>query len=272
MYVCPDCKTPLAQLYCESCSHRYSRMDDTPVLLSQSREFSVANDIASIYDSIYREHDNVWKEQAGRTEEFITYFSALLEDCGDGRLLEIGCGEGYLLSRLRAREKYATELSSRAIQAARSRTDAEFCFALAERLPFEAEYFDLVVAVGIMEHFLSDREALGEIGRVLRPGGVFVNLIHVHLTVWDRTRQKIAEYVFPRPRPIQFVHWLLRALRPQAKRTSSVRQPVQNVYTTRGVKLSLEHAGFAVKEVIHTRKNPNLPLEGPWVVILVGQK
>ena len=242
------------------------------MLLSRSPKFRSANDIASVYDTIYREHDEVWKEQTGRTEEFINYFSALVQKWSDGRLLEIGCGEGFLLSKLHAREKFATELSVEAIQAARSRADAEFSLALAERLPFPTDYFDLVVAVGIMEHFLDDQEALREIRRVLRPGGYFINLTHVYLTVLDRLRRKISEYVFPSPRPVQFATWLLQTIRPRRRELSSVKQPIQNKYTTRSLRLAIQRNGFAVKEVIHTRKCPNLPLEGPWVVIVVGRK
>ena len=145
VYVCPDCKKQLVQFYCETCEHQYARLDGIPALLSRNPEFRVATEIAVVYESIYHDCDNVWQEQAGRTEAFITYFASLLNSLCDGRLLEIGCGQGFLLAELHAREKFATELSLTAVKAAKSRAHAEFCLALAERLPFETGYFDMVV-------------------------------------------------------------------------------------------------------------------------------
>jgi hypothetical protein len=34
----------------------------------------------------------------------------------------------------------------------------------------------------------------------------------------------------------------------------------------------MEQSGFEVTEVIHTRKNPHLPLQHPFVIIYVARK
>lgn len=40
-------------------------------------------------------------------------------------------------------------------------------------LPFEDESFSVVVSFGVLEHVRDDRRSMHEIGRVLRPGGIF---------------------------------------------------------------------------------------------------
>lgn len=60
-----------------------------------------------------------------------------------------------------------------------------------ERLPFENESFDLVFSEYVFEHLLQPDLALGEINRVLKPGGSFVVLVpnprHYYARVADFT-------------------------------------------------------------------------------------
>lgn len=270
MYVCPDCKTPLEHLRCERCDYQYSRVDSIPILLSRTPRLQSAMEIAAAYDSIYRRHSNVWENQ-GRTREFIDYFASLLSRFQCARFLEIGCGEGFLLASLKLAEKFAVDLSTKAITAAQTRTQAHFSVALAERLPFPGDYFDLVASVGVMEHFLDIKEATQEIRRVLKPGGFYVAQTDVYFTFRDRLAVKIAEYVFPRPRPIGFVRWLGRRLKSR-KKPEFPEQPIQNTYTLRGARAWFEDNGLAVIDVLHTRRHPELPLIAPWAVIYIAQK
>jgi predicted O-methyltransferase YrrM len=125
MFVCPDCKVPLDALYCKRCQSSYSLTDGIPVLLSRDEKFQSAAKIGDQYDDIYARHSDVWNDQ-GRTPEFVKYFAALLESLSASRVLEIGCGEGYLLSAINAAEKSAIDISPEALRKARSRTKAEF--------------------------------------------------------------------------------------------------------------------------------------------------
>lgn len=274
MYFCPECKTALEQLYCKTCWAQYRQADGIPILLPRNSAFERVPNIATEYDAIYRKASNVWENQ-GRTPEFIRYFSTLLSQFRPTRFLEIGCGEGFGLASLTVGEKFAIDLSPEAIHRARTKTRAHFAVALAERLPFPPAYFDLIASVGVMEHFLDINEATREIERVLTPGGYYVALTHVDLTLADRLALGIAKYVFPRPKPLQFVRRLRGRLRPPPEPTPAPKfpkQPIQNRYTTRRAKASLQGNGFRVIDVIHTRRYPDLPLIAPWVVIYVARK
>ena len=272
-YVCPDCKAPLQQYFCESCRFEFPRVDGVPRLMSRDPRFTRTESIAGAYDSIYTVQTRVWENQ-GRTPEFIRFFSGFLDRFRSTRSLEIGCGEGFLLASRHNGEKFAVDLSIEAIRQARTRAEADFSLALAERLPFPADSFDLVTSVGVMEHFLDTGEALREIRRILKPGGHYVSLTHVDLTVRERLAWMITEFVFPRPRPIRLVRWLTNRLKSRVLRVRRKfpEQPIQNRYTTRGGEESLARSGFTVNTVVHRRKNPDLPLVGPSVVIYVAEK
>ena len=272
-YVCPDCKTPLEELRCPRCSFVFPRVAGIPRLLSRDPRFERADTIAEAYDRIYDAQSDVWQPQ-GRTPEFIRYFSSLLDRFPGSRYLEIGCGEGILLATRRNAQKFAVDLSAAAIGKASARADAHFSLALAERLPFPADYFDLVTSVGVMDHFLDIGQALREIRRILKPGGRYVSLTHVELTFGDRLARRFGEFLFPRPRPVRLARWLTKSVgrRLARERPQFVRQPVQNLYTTREAGAWLARSGFAVTEVLHTGKDPDLPLIGPYVVIYVAHK
>ncbi len=265
MFVCPDCKGKLDDLRCSACGMQFTRKDDFPVLLSQEPQLKSAGEIGDTYDDIYSNRSGVWEDQ-GRTPEFIAYFSDLLAGFSKATYLEIGCGEGFLLSAIKAKQKAAIDLSSRALKTASTRAQAEFSVALAERLPFVSNSFDLVASVGVMEHFLNDREATAEIFRVLKPGGHYVALIHVDTTVAERFQQKIREYLYPRPHFGALLKYL------SSKSVKPISQPIQRRYTTRSGQACLEESGFLLSETISTRTHRNVPLVGPHVVIYVGEK
>jgi SAM-dependent methyltransferase len=269
VYVCPDCKTPLARLSCPACRAQFPRTQGVPVLLPNHPRFKGAADIAATYDSIYREQTNVW-ENRGRTPAFLDYLGSVLAGFPCSRYLEIGCGEGALLARAPQGERCAIDLSAEALKRAGSRTQASLSIALAERLPFPSDYFDLVVSIGVMEHFLDIDEALREIRRVLKRGGHYIVLTHVTLTRWQRARRKIVEYVFPRPRPLRLLRWATARLK-RGSGPDVVRQPIQNVYRIREAQARLEDNGLTVRDVVHSGNGPDVPLD-PWAVLFIASK
>jgi ubiquinone/menaquinone biosynthesis C-methylase UbiE len=107
------------------------------------------------------------------------------------RILDVGCGTGYLLGRLAARAPQAEILAG--IDAApamigvasRIAADDRLCFVVgvAERLPWPTATFDLVVSTTSFDHWADQGEGLAECARVLAPGGclVLVDLFSVLL-------------------------------------------------------------------------------------------
>jgi SAM-dependent methyltransferase len=92
------------------------------------------------------------------------------------RVLEVGCGMGQLAARMHGEldaDVVATDQSARMVELTRSRgVDARV--ADVQALPFTEGEFDCVVAAWMLYHVPDIERALGEIARVLRPGGRLV--------------------------------------------------------------------------------------------------
>ncbi len=93
------------------------------------------------------------------------------------RLLEVGCSSGYLTHRLRgkAERAFGVDINFRALTDGRSRhPSVPVACSDAEHLPFAESSFDAIVMLEVVEHARSDRAALAEIRRVLKPGGILI--------------------------------------------------------------------------------------------------
>jgi SAM-dependent methyltransferase len=93
------------------------------------------------------------------------------------RVLEVGCGAGKFLSSLSQdlpRHRYTgLEPNPAALEHARRNAPAvQFFSGSAEQLPFEAESFDAVLALDVLEHVQDPDRVLSEIARVLVPRGL----------------------------------------------------------------------------------------------------
>jgi SAM-dependent methyltransferase len=95
-----------------------------------------------------------------------------------GRFLEAGCGPAANALNLAAAgaEVVGVDLAPAAVERAtaafRERGVAgDFVVGDVRALPFADGSFDFVYAGGVVEHFLDTERALGEMARVLRPGG-----------------------------------------------------------------------------------------------------
>jgi ubiquinone/menaquinone biosynthesis C-methylase UbiE len=98
------------------------------------------------------------------------------------RVLDVGCGTARLLRRARQDDHTAVMVGVDAVwgmvATAASATPAgaaiHYLRATAERLPLADETFDLVFATMSMRHWADPSAGLGEVARVLSPGGVLV--------------------------------------------------------------------------------------------------
>lgn len=121
-----------------------------------------------------------------------------------GRILEIGCGRGSM-GAFFADNEFEVNLLDTSLDALRIARknfsddclSASFVCANALSLPFKDSTFDVVVSIGLFEHFAKIRPPLLEQIRVLRTGGVFLGYV-----VPERTLS-VQTLAIP-------VNWLLR--------------------------------------------------------------
>jgi ubiquinone/menaquinone biosynthesis C-methylase UbiE len=97
----------------------------------------------------------------------------------DKCVLDIACGEGYgsyLLSKS-SKKLIGVDLSHEIIKHATkkySRNNLSFCSGSIFNLPFEKEYFDVIVCFETIEHVLNQEKAIEELKRVLKPNGILI--------------------------------------------------------------------------------------------------
>ncbi|ELY40261.1 class I SAM-dependent methyltransferase [Natronorubrum tibetense] len=125
-----------------------------------------------------------------------------------GRVLELGCGTGDMFpfavdAAADDLEYHAIEpdphMRKRAANAARETGLAvDLRDARAESLPYPDESFDIVLA-GVVFCTIQDPDAaLEEVVRVLKPGGEFRFLEHVHADGWRGTGQELLDPLWKR--------------------------------------------------------------------------
>jgi SAM-dependent methyltransferase len=95
---------------------------------------------------------------------------------GKGRVLDIGCGRGFLLDAFRRRgwSVQGTELDDRSAAHAREVLGLEVETGLPEEWPWPDGHFDAVVMWHVLEHLHEPRLALERARRLLRPRGVLM--------------------------------------------------------------------------------------------------
>jgi SAM-dependent methyltransferase len=91
-------------------------------------------------------------------------------------VLDLGCGRGGLVEQLEhpLRQVIGVDPDLVSLREHRLAGAMPLAAALSDTLPFQEACFDMVLASWLLEHLAEPGKVMGEIGRVLRPGGVFV--------------------------------------------------------------------------------------------------
>ncbi len=116
----------------------------------------------------------IYDESAGVDARDVAF--AAVSEAAPRAVLEVGCGEGELAARIQTElgvEVVALDQSARMVELSRKRgVDARV--GDVQALPFEDGSFDVAVAAWMLFHVADLDRGLGELARVLRPGGRLV--------------------------------------------------------------------------------------------------
>lgn len=111
----------------------------------------------------------VWREGQQRRLQMVL---AAAGDRSKGNILEDGCGLGSYMYHLQTTENMTVGLDvefERTVKA--HETNARVLCGVGEYLPFPDASFDLILSNEVIEHVQSDRMAVSEMVRTLKPGG-----------------------------------------------------------------------------------------------------
>jgi len=163
----------------------------------------------------------------------------LLEDVPpEGRrVLDVSCKRGELLTALKGR--------GFAVQGTQFAPDApgvdgipvDRGVNLLQGLPYPSESFDVVLLVEVIEHLENHRTAIGELARVLKPGGILIlttpnvmrikSRLHFFLTGYHKVRRRFVPFDTPLseahrfhnyPMELPILHYMLVQNRLQIER------------------------------------------------------
>ncbi|MCG2783187.1 MAG: class I SAM-dependent methyltransferase [Candidatus Altiarchaeales archaeon] len=102
---------------------------------------------------------------------FFRALDSLVDEAGPGRILDVGCGEGYVIKHLRERNNdliiEGIDNSRKVLDKARElNPDVKFTQASIYSIPKNNDSFDLVLASEVLEHIKNPDPAIEELKRV----------------------------------------------------------------------------------------------------------
>ena len=111
----------------------------------------------------------------GAVDDEVTQMLSALREIRPRRVLDAGCGDGWIAASVVAPEVVCIDLSLAAVESARARgLDARV--ADVAELPFADGEFDAVMCNNVLYHLPDRQRGIAELARVLRAGGRLVGI------------------------------------------------------------------------------------------------
>jgi SAM-dependent methyltransferase len=123
---------------------------------------------------------------ASRVRALHAVMAPLLPRTPDFRLLDLGCGAGNMMHHLsHYGQVKGLEIDERPVKVARERGYDVDLFDVTRPMPFEANTFDAITALDVIEHNQDDLAILADSFRVLKPGGHIIITVPALMWLWS---------------------------------------------------------------------------------------
>lgn len=145
---------------------RYARLVVTDVIRYRLQRIGFGTDSLAVADDSYE-----LKADEGSSH---TRLVRWMEHRFPGRVLDLGCADGFLAAALRARGHHVTGVDVHPIGRVKERVDSFVEANLDDGLPpaiGEVEPYEVILAADVLEHVRHPEELLRELHGVLAPGG-----------------------------------------------------------------------------------------------------
>jgi len=110
------------------------------------------------------------------------------------KLLDVGCGEGVLLSLIKKTTKAQVYGIDPQADQLIFPPDLKIKSASAYQLPFENNFFDYIISAEVIEHLTKPDRMLTEVVRVLKPQGTAIITTPIKLTTVPSDKMHVKEY------------------------------------------------------------------------------
>ena len=109
-------------------------------------------------------------------QEFVNIIGCMMQQNDMHKLLDLGCGEGFMLKHISDKFPHITltgcDICEKAISMAQTQVpSADFLVCDGYSLPFPDKCFDIVVCSEVLEHVQEPSRIVAEISRVIRSSG-----------------------------------------------------------------------------------------------------
>ena len=127
--------------------------------------------------------------------------------------LDAGCGTGLVTRHIIANHTIGLDINPWALKRAQSyASNVRFMCGDINNLPFEDEYFDLIVCTHTLEHLEHPKQALDELYRVLQPGGLLIGAVPTNFALWHYRRYLTKADIHEEPFHVNYTRKMLCAL------------------------------------------------------------
>jgi len=187
------------------------------------------------------------------------------------RLLDLGCGNGVIIPAAlkKTKEYYGLDISRKLINISKKKYSQEIKSGKVElrvgdarKLPYEDNFFDLVISCAVLHHVPGDKNrqaVFNEVYRVLKPGGRIVMINWNLLNEWAEKRFKIKKQLKSADEPGDvLVPWLATS--------GKELQRYIHIFTPEELKELAQEAGFKRIKITYRNRAGEVTENGEEII------